>query len=305
MSLGILGTSVGQIWFAPLQKNLNLDSLQMLFHTSPIVAFCCFVLTPVVEDTSRLMDVDLTFPLVLNLFGSSLMAFFLNLSGYIILQHTSPLTYQVVGHVKTVLVLLLGMLYFERLPSNQVVIGILVSMSGFLLYNFSQTKTQSHSVGGTTDESSENYVRTKVQEEHASSPHNVTFIQASAQKSPKMATQGRHKSNDDILEGGLGVHRRSEPHENSVALQELFDRASNTVADKTTSWSSQPAIEDKTQMYALFKLVRSGACTDDSGRPSVFDPVARAKWDAWRALGDKHSREEAQNALRKLSRKVY
>lgn len=34
-SLGILSTSLAQIFFSPLQKELNLNALQLLFHTSP------------------------------------------------------------------------------------------------------------------------------------------------------------------------------------------------------------------------------------------------------------------------------
>lgn len=305
MSLGILGTSVGQIWFAPLQKELNLNSLQMLFHTSPIIAFSCFMLTPVVEDTPRLLDVDLTFPLVLNLFGSSMMAFFLNLSGYQVLQLTSPLTYQVVGHVKTILILLFGMLYFDRTPSSRVVTGVAVGMAGVLLYNVSLSQSKSKS--GTVDDSEgddeevEMVMKDKRQKLQEQTKEG-TFL-ASTRQLPRLTTQGWLKSGVSSLEAAGEVHRRLESRQNSLSLQNLFDRASKAVADKDTRWSSQPTIEDKTRMYALFKFVRSGACTDDSGRPSVFDPVARAKWDAWHALSNKHSHEEAQMLYVDLVRK--
>jgi acyl-CoA-binding protein len=47
--------------------------------------------------------------------------------------------------------------------------------------------------------------------------------------------------------------------------------------------------------YAYFKYAKSGPChDDDSKRPSMFDPIGRSKFDKWKGMGRKLSKEEAR-----------
>lgn len=48
--------------------------------------------------------------------------------------------------------------------------------------------------------------------------------------------------------------------------------------------------DQKLKAYGLFKQADKGPCTTD--RPGLFDPVGRAKYDAWAGLGDM-SKEKA------------
>nr|XP_045614820.1 enoyl-CoA delta isomerase 2-like isoform X1 [Procambarus clarkii] len=63
------------------------------------------------------------------------------------------------------------------------------------------------------------------------------------------------------------------------------------------SLKEDPGNDAKLKIYALFKQSTSGAVT--SKRPGMMEFVARAKWDAWNALGT-ISKEDAQKAYIEL-----
>ena len=60
--------------------------------------------------------------------------------------------------------------------------------------------------------------------------------------------------------------------------------------------------EVKLQLYSLFKQAKSGDCA--SSRPGMFDPVGRAKWDAWdglKGLANDEAKQRYIDLLRKLT----
>jgi solute carrier family 35, member E3 len=61
---------------------------------------------------------------------SCVFALGVNISNYLVLGKTSPLTYQVLGHLKTVLILVLGFTVFQKPIDMRNVSGILVAMIG-------------------------------------------------------------------------------------------------------------------------------------------------------------------------------
>lgn len=65
---------------------------------------------------------------------SCVFALGVNISNYLVLGKTSPLTYQVLGHLKTVLILILGFTVFEKPFDLRNVIGIVIAMVGVVAY---------------------------------------------------------------------------------------------------------------------------------------------------------------------------
>ncbi len=61
---------------------------------------------------------------------SCIFALGVNISNYLVLGKTSPLTYQVLGHMKTVLILILGFTVFKKPVDIRNVIGITIAMVG-------------------------------------------------------------------------------------------------------------------------------------------------------------------------------
>lgn len=141
--LAVIATSLSNIFFGPLQRSLEMNPLQLMFHSSPLLTLGSFVIIPLFEDRNDLMDTKLTGNLVQNIFCSCVAAVFLNISNYFVLSLTTPLTYLVLGHIKTIIILVLGFLFFDRtMPSSQVLVGVVIALLGVGLYSWENTRQQ-------------------------------------------------------------------------------------------------------------------------------------------------------------------
>ena len=101
--VGTLTTSFTQVFFSSLKKDLGLDSMQLLFHTSPWLAFCSFLSIPVFEKAEQLIKSKMSDGLIYNLIFSSIIAAGYNISNYLVLSEMTPLSYNILGHFKTCL----------------------------------------------------------------------------------------------------------------------------------------------------------------------------------------------------------
>ncbi|XP_077234636.1 acyl-CoA-binding domain-containing protein 1-like [Tasmannia lanceolata] len=73
-----------------------------------------------------------------------------------------------------------------------------------------------------------------------------------------------------------------------MALQEEFEE----YAEKAKSLPPTTKDAEKLILYGLYKQATVGAV--NTGRPGIFSPKERAKWDAWKAVEGK-TKEEAMN----------
>lgn len=71
---------------------------------------------------------------------SSLLGIFVSLSTFLVINATSPLTYNVVGHVKTALILCGGYLLFGDEMTVKKVFGIMVAFGGIIIYSDTKLK---------------------------------------------------------------------------------------------------------------------------------------------------------------------
>jgi len=301
MALGVLCTSIAQIWFAPLQKELGLDSMQLLFHTSPWMAFCAFLITPLCEDTPRLLTYQLTGPVVADIVLSCLMAFLLNLSNYKVLELTSPLTYQVLGHLKTVAILIAGMFLFDDKPSTRVMMGVALSVVGMVVYGIETNKHKNalaaHAAGNGSPELVSKFKKTSAAKSGGislsldaskiQSPSSVSYgnsptsAYTSGSTSP---TSPRSLSFSSDTKGGLGSSDESTASNNAVKpkADQLMVKFNEAVTKIGISKTARPSNAQKLQMYGYFKFVQQGECT--ATRPGWTDPVGQSKWDAWKNI---------------------
>lgn len=79
-----------------------------------------------------------------------------------------------------------------------------------------------------------------------------------------------------------------------MALQDDFDAAAKTALTLPAATSN----DDKLILYGLYKVATVGK--PDSGRPGIFDPKGRAKWDAWKKVEDKSKDEAKQDYILKV-----
>lgn len=137
--LAIATTCVGQILTNTIQKRLNVTSTQLLYQSAPFQAAILFVSGPFVDKyLTRLNVFSFHYsPIVVGFITlSCLIAVSVNFSTFLVIGKTSPVTYQVLGHLKTCLVLAFGytLLHDPFTPRN--IAGILIAVLGMLLYSY-------------------------------------------------------------------------------------------------------------------------------------------------------------------------
>ncbi|MCD9640806.1 UDP-xylose transporter 1 [Datura stramonium] len=137
--LAIVTTCVGQILTNTIQKRLNISSTQLLYQSAPFQAAILFVTGPVVDQflTKQNVFAYKYSPIVVGFIVlSCLIAVSVNFSTFLVIGKTSPVTYQVLGHLKTCLVLGFGYTLLHDPFTSRNIIGILVAIVGMGLYSY-------------------------------------------------------------------------------------------------------------------------------------------------------------------------
>nr|XP_043634561.1 UDP-xylose transporter 1 [Erigeron canadensis] len=137
--LAIATTCVGQILTNTIQKRLNVSSTQLLYQSAPYQAAILFVTGPLVDQylTKQNVFAFKYSPLVLGfIILSCVIAVSVNFSTFLVIGKTSPVTYQVLGHLKTCLVLAFGYTLLHDPFTQRNIIGILVAIVGMGLYSY-------------------------------------------------------------------------------------------------------------------------------------------------------------------------
>lgn len=131
---GIITTALSQVYFSPLKKGLGLDVMQLLLHTSPWLTFGSFISVPVFEDIDALRDYKLTSAVIFTVLLTCLLAVGLNITNFVVLSEFSPLTYNIMGHLKTILIISVGSIMFNTLPSTTMLVGMTIAIVGVVLF---------------------------------------------------------------------------------------------------------------------------------------------------------------------------
>lgn len=135
-SLGVLVTSVYQVWVGTKQKEFQVNSMQLLYYQAPLsagmLAVAVLIFEPITAENGLLSSWSMSSVLVV--FASGVVAFSVNLSIYWIIGNTSPVTYNMVGHLKFCIILLGGYFIFhDPLGVNQM-LGVATTLSGIIAY---------------------------------------------------------------------------------------------------------------------------------------------------------------------------
>jgi len=134
-------TAQYQIYVGTKQKELGVNSTQLLTNMVPVSALIVLVLTPFLDATgiffaqeNSLVNYEFTAEAVLAVFGSAVLAVFVNMSIFLLIGATSPVTYNVVGHFKTVLILAFSFVVFDTPFNGKNVLGMILALAGMILY---------------------------------------------------------------------------------------------------------------------------------------------------------------------------
>jgi solute carrier family 35, member E3 len=136
---GVIVTSFYQIWSGTLQKSLDCNALQLQFYVAPLAALFILPFIPIFDNYSP-ADLDSVWfyeftPANVGLIAvTGFFGFLVNVSIFLVIGRSSPVSYNVLGHGKTVFVLLSDFLLFGRPFTVQSSSGILLTMLGVVWY---------------------------------------------------------------------------------------------------------------------------------------------------------------------------
>lgn len=143
----VLATAMYNVWAGSKQKLLSAGSSQLVHQFSPSAALMLGVLVPLLEPTGigsaqpgTIMAYDWSLPAVSVILLSAMLGLLVALSTFLVIGSTSALTYNVMGHMKTMFILVGGVVvYGDQMPLKKVM-GLLVAAAGIAWY--SQIKMQ-------------------------------------------------------------------------------------------------------------------------------------------------------------------
>ncbi|PSR86232.1 Triose-phosphate transporter domain protein [Actinidia chinensis var. chinensis] len=137
--LAVVTTCVAQIMTNTIQKKFKVSSTQLLYQSCPYQAITLFITGPFVDGLLTNQNVfafKYTRLVLVFIVLSCLISVSVNFSTFLVIGKTSPVTYQVLGHLKTCLVLAFGYGLLHDPFSWRNIIGILVAVVGMILYSY-------------------------------------------------------------------------------------------------------------------------------------------------------------------------
>ncbi|KAJ0499858.1 putative sugar phosphate transporter domain-containing protein [Helianthus annuus] len=142
--IAVWTTSLQQYYVHYLQRKYSLSSFNLLGHTAPIQAGSLLVLGPFLDYwlTDKRVDAfKYDLPSTVFILLSCTIAVGTNLSQFICIGRFTAVSFQVLGHMKTILVLILGFIFFGREGLNlHVVIGMIIAIVGMIWYGNASSK---------------------------------------------------------------------------------------------------------------------------------------------------------------------
>ncbi|KAG8493551.1 hypothetical protein CXB51_011746 [Gossypium anomalum] len=157
--IAVWSTSLQQYYVHHLQRRYNLSSFNLLGHTAPAQAGTLLLLGPCLDywltgqrvDAYNYNIVSIDIRDVLPLLSVSLAAMFIllsctiavgtNLSQFICIGRFTAVSFQVLGHMKTILVLIMGFFFFGKEGLNlHVVLGMIIAVAGMIWYGNASSK---------------------------------------------------------------------------------------------------------------------------------------------------------------------
>ncbi|KAG8383428.1 hypothetical protein BUALT_Bualt04G0012200 [Buddleja alternifolia] len=136
--IAVWSTALQQYFVHHLQRKHSIGSFNLLGHTAPPQAASLLLLGPVMDywlSEKRIDAYHYTCTSVMFIVLSCSIAIGTNLSQFICIGRFTAVSFQVLGHMKTILVLILGFLFFGKEGLNlHVVVGMMVAIVGMIWY---------------------------------------------------------------------------------------------------------------------------------------------------------------------------
>ncbi|XP_021275646.1 UDP-rhamnose/UDP-galactose transporter 2-like [Herrania umbratica] len=137
--VAVLSTSLQQISIGSLQKKYSIGSFELLSQTAPIQALSLLLLGPFIDyyiSGKLLASYKFSSPAIFFILLSCSLAVFCNISQYLCIGRFSAVSFQVLGHMKTVCVLMLGWLLFDSELTLKNILGMAIAVLGMVVYSW-------------------------------------------------------------------------------------------------------------------------------------------------------------------------
>lgn len=161
-AVAVLSTSLQQISIGSLQKKYSIGSFELLSKTAPFQAVSLITLGPFVDyylNGKFIMTYKMSTGALLFILLSCSLAVFCNISQYLCIGRFSAVSFQVLGHMKTVCVLTLGWLLFDSEMTFKNIMGMVLAVMGMVVYSWavevekqSNAKAAHHAKNSLTEE---------------------------------------------------------------------------------------------------------------------------------------------------------
>ena len=155
--VGSCFTATYQIFAGSMQRKLGLDSNQLVYNVAPYSFAFLLVLVPIFENVGFYGDLMMnegnpetilgyrpTPAALFMIFLSSVLGVCVTLSTFLFIHATNPVTFNVVGHLKTIMVVAGGMIYYGDGVEPLKLLGLVVAIAG--IYWYTQIKQKQSTI---------------------------------------------------------------------------------------------------------------------------------------------------------------
>ncbi|XP_020093881.1 UDP-galactose transporter 2-like [Ananas comosus] len=137
--VAVFCTSLQQITIGSFQKKYNIGSFELLSKTAPIQAASLLLFGPFADyylNGGSLLEYHFSTGATIFILLSCSLAVFCNMSQYLCIGRFSATSFQVLGHMKTVCVLILGWILFDSALTVKNILGMLLAILGMIVYSW-------------------------------------------------------------------------------------------------------------------------------------------------------------------------
>ena len=137
-TISVLVTSMNQVWVNEKQHEFQVNPMQLLYYQAPLAATVLMFVIPFVEPVFGEQGIFSAWSLeaILLVIFTGIVAFLINLTIFWILGKTSPLTYNMMGHLKFCFTLVGSFFLFNDTLNYLQMVGIVLAFSGVLTYTY-------------------------------------------------------------------------------------------------------------------------------------------------------------------------
>ncbi|CAF3219760.1 unnamed protein product [Rotaria socialis] len=133
--MSVLFTAMYQILVEHSQNVHSCNALQLLLYQAPLSGLLLLCFVPFFEplnDLEKFMNYDTILLILL----CGFIAFFVNLTIFWVIGNLSPVAYNMIGHTKTLLIILVGSIIFHEALNIKQIFGLGFTMFGVFIYTY-------------------------------------------------------------------------------------------------------------------------------------------------------------------------